>query len=164
MSLGQPTDFQKSIVNKAMALRGQIITSFGQVEFLLADFSVKAKVQLPYKVKNRILAAKTIVAEDAKFREYSSELTPLADQLAAYEDIRNFMAHGFLSIHTDLKNQHILEYRMYVRTTKDKFKLEIVQTTLDRLSVAERDITQYTQKIVTLFHRIYIERGLEKAD
>lgn len=161
MDLEQPTDFQKSIMNKAMTLRGQIITSFGQVEFLLADFSVKARIQLPYKIKNRILAAKTIVAEDGKFKGYAAEFTPLANQLVAYEDIRNFMAHGFLSIHTDLKNQHMLEYRMYIRTTKDQFKLEIVQTTLERLFGAERDITQYTQKMVTLFHRIYIECGLE---
>jgi hypothetical protein len=122
-------------------LRGQIITSFAQVEFLLADFSVKTRLLLPYKIKNRIQAVKDIIAHNATFKSYEAELTPLADQLVSFEDLRNFMAHGFLSIHTDKINQHMLEYRLYIRTNKDKFQLETVQTTLDKLLADERAIT-----------------------
>ncbi len=35
-------DEQKALVDEALFLRGRIIASYSQVEFILADFSVKA--------------------------------------------------------------------------------------------------------------------------
>jgi hypothetical protein len=45
-----PTELQKSLVDEAMFLRGRIVTSYSQVEFLLADISVKLDVKFPYRV------------------------------------------------------------------------------------------------------------------
>ena len=42
----EPTELQKSLIDEATYLRGRIITSYSQIEFLLADISVKRKRDL----------------------------------------------------------------------------------------------------------------------
>jgi hypothetical protein len=55
-----PTQLQKSLIEEATYLRGKILTSYAQVEFLLADLSVKLDLRFPYLIKDRIKAAKRI--------------------------------------------------------------------------------------------------------
>jgi len=62
-------------------LRGKIITSYAQVEFLLADLSVKLNVRFPFKIKDRIRAAKE-VAERPGYGKYKDEPHEICDRLA----------------------------------------------------------------------------------
>ena len=54
----EPSEFQKSLIEQVTYLRGRIITSYAQVEFLLADISVKLDLRFPYRISDRIKAAK----------------------------------------------------------------------------------------------------------
>jgi hypothetical protein len=45
----EPTNRQKSLVDEALYLRGRIVASYAQVEFLLADISVKLDLRFPFQ-------------------------------------------------------------------------------------------------------------------
>ena len=55
------TDFQKALKEEVCFLRGQIITGYSMVEFILADISVRLDLKFPYLIEKRIKAAKQIV-------------------------------------------------------------------------------------------------------
>jgi hypothetical protein len=54
--------------------------------------------------------------------------------------------------------------RMYERTGDGQFELMQASSTRERLLAAANDINEYTGKVIRLFHRIYLEQGLEKAN
>ena len=110
----QPSDLQKSLIEEATFLRGKILTSYAQVEFLLADLSVKLDLKFPYRIQDRIKAAKRI-SERPGFETYKDELATVCDQLLEYDEIRNLMAHGFLMLTTDKKGNHKFDMRLYQR-------------------------------------------------
>lgn len=156
-----PTDEQKRLVDEALFLRGRIIASYSQVEFLLADISVKLDLRFPYRIKDRIKAAKSIVERDG-YQTYKKELEEICDQLLKYDEIRNFMAHGFLSLIVDRKGNHQFEFLRYERREEGKFDLMQGKTEVARLREAANDITGYTERAVNLFRRIYLDKQLEK--
>lgn len=156
-----PTDLQKALVDEALFLRGRIIASYSQVEFLLADISVKLDLRFPYRVKDRIKAAKRI-AEREGYEKYKAELEAICDQLLGFDDIRHFMAHGFLTLTTDRKGNHQFEFLRYEGEGEGKFKLLQGTTEVPRLRAAADDITKCTERAVELFRTIYREKELEK--
>jgi hypothetical protein len=54
-------EFQKALTKEAVYLRGQIITGYSLIEYVLADISVRLDLKFPYRIKDRIKAAKKIV-------------------------------------------------------------------------------------------------------
>jgi hypothetical protein len=109
-----PSELQKSLIEDATYLRGKILTSYAQVEFLLADLSVKLDLKFPYRIQDRIKAAKRI-SERPSFETYKDELAAVCDQLLEYDEIRNLMAHGFLMLTTDKKANHKFDMRLCQR-------------------------------------------------
>jgi hypothetical protein len=156
----EPTELQKSLVDEALFLRGRIIASYSQVEFLLADISVKLDLRFPYRIKDRIKAAKRI-AERPGYESYKNELEQLCDELLMYDEIRNFMAHGFLSLTTDRSGNHQFEFLRYERDGEGQFSLLSGKTEIPRLRDAAEHITVYVRNAVKLFEKIYKEQKLE---
>jgi hypothetical protein len=153
------SDLQKKVVNDAAYFRGCILTSYAQVEFLLADISVKLDLKFPYLISKRIKAVMQI-AERPGYEIYKDDLQSVCDELLQYDEIRNFMAHGFLIVTTDLEGQNLLEYQMYQRVG-EHFNHVLIQTNLTMLERAANDVTRYVERAVRLFGRIYTERKLE---
>jgi hypothetical protein len=58
---------------ESLYLRGLIVASYSQIEFLLADISVKLDLKFPYLIKDRFKAAKRI-GEREQFAMYKGEL------------------------------------------------------------------------------------------
>lgn len=156
----EPSELQ-SLIEEATYLRGKILTSYAQVEFLLADLSVKLDLRFPYRIQNRIKAAKTI-SERPGFEDYKEELATVCDQLLEYDEIRNLMAHGFLMLTTDKKGNHKFDMRLYQRASKDAFNLLEIETSIPRLRAGAEHIGEYVTRAVALFGRIYLEQKLEK--
>ncbi|TQF27429.1 hypothetical protein UNPF46_30660 [Bradyrhizobium sp. UNPF46] len=148
-------------MDEALFIRGRIIASYSQVEFLLADISVKLDLRFPYRIQDRIKAAKRI-ADREGYGAYKAELEAICDQLLVYDEIRHFMAHGFLTLTTDRKGNHQFEFLRYEREGEGKFNLLQGKTEVTRLRAAADDITEYTGRAIELFRRIYLENGLEK--
>ena len=76
-----PSEFQKALVEEATYLRGLfILRSYSQVEFLLADISVKLDLRFPYLIKRRINAVRAI-ADREGYEVYKDELNKVCDDL-----------------------------------------------------------------------------------
>ena len=161
-TMTEPTQLQKSLVDEALFLRGRIIASYSQVEFLLADISVKLDLRFPYLVKDRIKAVKRI-SEREGYEVYKEDLERMCDDLLRYDEIRQFMAHGFMSLTTDRKDNHQFEFLRYQREGDGEFTLLRATTTVTRLREAVEDLALYVSNAVKLFERIYRERKLETA-
>jgi hypothetical protein len=155
-----PEDWQKSLIQEMTYIRGRIITSYAQVEFLLADIAVKLELKFPYPIDKRIKAVKRI-AEREGYEAYKAELEQVCDDLLIYNELRTFMAHGFVSLITDPAGNHLYELLMYERRGEGVFGLMRAQTTRPKLQDAAEDITKYVSAVVKLFERIYLEKKLE---
>jgi hypothetical protein len=156
----EPTEQQKSLVDESFYLRGRIIGSYAQVEYLLADISVKLDLRFPYLIDARIKAARRI-AEREGYQIYKDELDGVCDELLRYDEIRHFLAHGFLSLTTDKKGNHQFEFLRYQRDGEGKFTRLAAKTTIERLRQAADDIGQYVSQVIRLFEKIYREQKLE---
>ncbi len=156
----EATENQKLLVDEALYLRGRIVAAYAQVEFLLADISVKLDLQFPYLIDARIKAVRRIT-ERAGYELYKAELDRVCDELLRYDDIRHFMTHGFLSLTVDRNGNHQFEFLRYQRVGEGKFTLLNGKTTIERLREAADDIGQYVSHVIRLFERIYREKKLE---
>jgi hypothetical protein len=155
-----PPDWQKHLVDESLYLRGRIIASYSQVDFLLADLSVKLDLKFPYLIKDRIKAAKRI-AEREPFAKYKPELDRLCDELLDFDEVRNFLSHGSLTLNVDEAGNHQFEYLIYERSNGN-FTLMGGTTTIERLRAAAEDIDTYTGQVLQLFRRIYWEQKVEE--
>lgn len=157
--MDEPEDWQKSLIEESLYLRGRIVGSYSQVEFLLADISVKLDQKFHYQIKNRVKAARKI-GDRQQFAAYRDELNAICDRLAAFEDVRHFLAHGFMTLHVDKKKQHQFQYRMY-QNDHDSFVQMGGTTTIEQLRQAAEDITSFVEHAMALFKQIYSEQKLE---
>lgn len=159
--MAEPSELQKSLVDEMTYLRGRILTSYAQVEFLLADISVKLELKFPYLINARIKAVSRI-AEREGYEAYKADLDRVCNELLQYDELRTYMAHGFLTLTTDKKDNHLFELLMYQRESAGAFRLMKAKTTVPQLRDAAEHITGYVQNVVKLFGRIYLEKNLEK--
>jgi hypothetical protein len=160
--MAEPEDWQKKLIDESLYLRGRIIASYSQIEFLLADISVKLDLKFPYLIKDRIKAAKRI-GEREQFARYKTDLDTVCDELLEFDEMRNYMSHGFLTLHVDLVGNHQFEYRMYQRGP-DGFALMGGTTTIERLRGAAQHLTAYVERAIDLFKRIYKEQKVEPVN
>ncbi|MGZ9112382.1 MAG: hypothetical protein ACXW3X_15215, partial [Rhodoplanes sp.] len=96
-------------------------------------------------------------------RTLEDDLARICDELLQFDEIRTFMAHGWLSATFDRKENHELEYRMYERDGEGKFNLVMIRTTVLYLQNAADVITKFVTDAVALFRRIYLEKQIEKG-
>lgn len=151
---------QKALVDECIYLRGRIITAYSQVEFILADISVILDLNFPYLISKRIAAAKAI-AERQGYESYRDELRNICDGLAEFDDIRVFMAHGWVSAEIDHQGNNKIEFLRYERLGDGQFQLMRGGTDVAKLRQAAEDITQYSERTLRLFRRIYSDKNLE---
>ncbi|MGO9401567.1 MAG: hypothetical protein ACLP19_27555 [Xanthobacteraceae bacterium] len=156
----EPTEQQKALVDEALYLRGRIVASYAQVEFLLADISVKLDLRFPYLIDARIKAVRRIAERDG-YQSYKDELDRVCEDLLRYDEIRHFMTHGFLSLTMDRKGNHQFEFLRYQRDGEGKFTLLSGKTSIERLRQAADDIGEYVSHVIRLFESIYREKELE---
>jgi len=151
------------LVDECIYLRGRIITSYSQVEFILADISVILDLKFPYIISKRIKAAKAI-ADRPGYEAYRDELHSVCDGLSEFDEIRVFMAHGWVSAELGKNGTNIIEFLRYERTGAGQFQLMRGGTDVARLRQEAEDITQYTERTLALFRKIYAEKGLEHGE
>jgi hypothetical protein len=128
-------DENKVLVNHAVYLRGNIITSYAHIEFLLADICLKAwqlpeyahfAGAFPYKTDSRIKAARALFEGEGPLKQYREGIQPALDELLDFEELRHFVAHGLLIVNATL------EYRLY-RTTKQGTAIAFMETSASDL-------------------------------
>ena len=80
---------------------------------------------------------------------------------AGVNDIRLFMAHGWVSAELGAEGTNIIEFFRYERTGEGQFQLMRGRTDVARLREAADDIEKYSNRTLTLFRKIYEDKGLE---
>jgi hypothetical protein len=151
-------EFQKALVDEALFLRGQIIAGYSMVEYVLADVAVRLDLKFPYLIKDRIKAAKEI-ADRQGYEPYRHDIHRVCDELLRYDDLRNFMAHGIMSLKTD--NQ--FELRRFERHRK-AFRRRTLELSVEDLRRSAGEINKYTQDAYAVFKKFYLEQAVETFD
>jgi hypothetical protein len=150
----------RNLVDEALYLRGRIVASYSQVEFLLADLISKLEDRFAYRIESRIKGVRKI-AELPGYEAYRKDLHRLSDELLIYDELRHFMAHGFMRMDVGKENTHRFEFLRYVREGERKFELMSARTDIVRLRQAVADIGGYVNEVINMFERIYREKKLE---
>jgi hypothetical protein len=88
-------------------------------------------------------------------------LQNVCDGLSGFDEIRVFMAQGWVSAEVGKQGNNIVEFLRYERVGDGQFQLMRGGTDIARLRQAAEDITQYCEKVLRLFRKIYAERDLD---
>jgi hypothetical protein len=157
-------EFQKALVDEALCLRGKIINAYSAVEYLLADVAVRLDLKFPYRIKNRIKAAKEI-ADRQEYEPYRHDIHRVCDELLRYDDLRNFMAHGILSLLID-RNQtsYKVELRRFEREGEGKFRRRTLVLSVEDFRKSASEIVRYTDDALAVFKKFYLEEDVETFD
>lgn len=150
----------RKLVDEAIYLRGRIIAGYAQVEFLLADLISKLEDRFAYRIESRVKGVQKI-AEMPGYETYRYDLRRLSDELLIYDELRHFMAHGFMRAEMDRVGNHRFELLRYTREGEGKYELKIGSIDIPRLKQAADDINSYVTDVMNLFERIYREKKLE---
>ena len=150
----------RNLIDEAIYLRGRIIASYAQVEFLLADLISKLEDRFAYRIESRIKGVRKI-AEMPGYKSYRYDLNRLADELLIYDELRHFMAHGFMRAEVDRAGNHRFQLLRYTREGDGKYELIQSTTDITRLEQAVNDIGSYVNEVMNLFERMYREKKLE---
>jgi hypothetical protein len=150
----------QNLIDEAIYLRGRIIAGYAQVEFLLADLISKLEYRFAYRIESRIKGVRKI-AEMPEYEAYRYDLNRLADELLIYDELRQFMAHGFMRAEVDKVGNHRFQLLRYTREGEGKYELMQSTTDIPRLKQAVSDIGSYVGEVMNLFERMYREKKLE---
>jgi hypothetical protein len=162
----------KELVNHAVYLRGNIITSYAHIEFLLADICLKAwqlgeyahlAGAFPYKTDSRIKAVRALFEGEGPLKPHREGIQPALDKLLSFEELRHFVAHGLLIVTPMPPSDAMLQYRLY-RTTKLGTAIAFMETSASDLDDVALEIGTLLNKMLTTFRRIYFDLGFELED
>jgi hypothetical protein len=166
------SDDAKAIVNHAVYQRGNIITSYAHIEFLLADICLKAwqledykhlAGKFPYSVDSRIKAARLLFDTEGPMKKHRDGVQPALDRLLDFEERRHFFAHGLLIVTPMPPDDAMLQYRLY-RTTKQGTAIAFFETSASDLDEVALEIGNLQTELLLAFRRIFSELGLELED
>jgi hypothetical protein len=159
---GDLPEWKTSLVDRATYCRGRIITSFAQCEFLLADLAEKVDGRFVYLLKDRVKVARSLTEKSGPFNQYAEDLIPMAEKLLEWDDVRNFLVHGFMMFISDAAGRHLIEYRRYNRVSKEAYELTKWLVTVEDLERAKDHINALAIVMVETMKRIYVEQKLEE--
>jgi hypothetical protein len=153
--------FQKALTDEACFLRGQIITGYSMVEYVLADISVRLDLKSPYRIKDRIKAAKKIVNRP-EYGAYRNDFHRVCDELLRYDDLRNFMAHGIMVLETSPdQTTHRFVMQRYERLATGKFRRLTLEFSVEALRGQANEMLTYLSDAYAVFHKFYNEQAVE---
>ena len=164
-------DAEETWLKVAHLLRGAIITQFAHVEFMFADLYFRAlrhpeyrsmPVRMPYRVKERIARVKQLATMSGPISAYGPELLGVADGLAEFENLRQYMAHGNMTIRFDANPPSIF-FSMYDQPKGSGPVLRVMQTTHADLSEQSIRVGKYDNRVIALFYRIFTEIPLDSV-
>jgi hypothetical protein len=154
-------EFAKALTDEACCLRGQIITGYSMVEYLLADILMRLDLKFPYLIEERIKAAKKIV-DRPEYAAYRDDFHRVCDELLRYDDLRNFMAHGYLSLDIDRdQTSHKFTMRLYERAEPGKYRCLRRDFPVEDFRKVAGEMVKYTHEAYAVFDKFYTEQALE---
>lgn len=162
------------IADAATEDRGWIVNSFAQVEFLLADLTLRCRrfpeyndltSRLPYRLESRIRAVRGLCSTRGPLTPYAARIGVLLDRLEQAEDLRHFIVHGFSSVHiARLSDDVAIQFRRFDPDKTDTERLRELWFRPQQLHQERLDANAFAQTAVQLFADMYLTLGLEKHE
>ena len=116
---------QKSGYDKAQRaaqmLRGEVIDLFAQAEHAVNEVLIHAatlpeykalKPAFPYLMGQKLQRLRKLMTEVGPLRAHANKVAPLIDNLASFEELRHFMAHGIVEVALKQSGEPIYVFRM----------------------------------------------------
>ena len=95
-------------------------------------------------------------------RKYESRICGLVDEIMIFEEMRHFMAHGWMMLKYS-KDQNFIEMRMYDQVKSEPLKLEIRQFSIEQMRSLSDDASDFVGRMLNLFREIYLTEKLENS-
>jgi len=163
----------KAMIEDCQRLRGWLINSFAQVEFLLGDLPCRAwelpeyaRMREPVSIvaKNRMKQTRALLEAPGPLAEYAERLLPLLDRFERYDQVRNFIAHGFCSFDLVPRTREMaMRFRQYVPKKGAAPELLELYLLPKELSDARDEWVRIAAGVVQACHEIYLRFGLEEG-
>ena len=162
-------DPEETFLHTVHLLRGAIITQFAHVEFMFADLFFRAlrrpeygslPATMPYRVKERIARVKQLATMDGPISAYAPKLLQVADVLVEFENLRQYMAHGNLTVEFDADPPAVF-FQVYDKPKGSGPVLRIMRTGCADLNEQSIRVGLYANEVVALFYRIFTEIPLD---
>lgn len=158
-------DDEESYLKASHLIRGEIISKYASVEFMMADLYFRAirlteyshlPIKLPYQVKRRINTLKKLALMNGPIERYRAEILGMSDRFLEFEDIRQFMAHGNMFARFGTSAPY-LECFVYDQPKNSGPILKHTIFTLDQLARQSISLGVYTDDAVNLFYKMCTE-------
>lgn len=171
MSDREATDLQKAVIDEAFFLRGRIVSHYSHAEFLLGDFAVKCHAlglyrpnnfKFPYRLESKLAAVREISQTVDIMKKYEGRIGGLINQIMMFEEMRHFMAHGWMMLKYN-KVQNLIEMRMYDQAKNEPLKLQIREFSIDQMRSFSEAASKFVEEVMHLFREIYLTEKLETS-
>lgn len=164
-----PEGWQEQLED-AQRLRGWIVNSFAQVEFLLGDLILRCREfpayeehtrTLPHGASDRIARVRTILNRSGPLDPDANDILAILDHLAAQQDTRNLLVHGFATaLHTSSEEMGFHFQKFHRQPGRHDARL-IRTFTLDGLRREREDQTAFAEAAVGRFQAMHRRMGWE---
>lgn len=162
-----PPDWQAQ-VEEGQGLRGWVVNSFAQVEYLIGDLLLRCRAfaeyeehtrTLPHGAADRIRKITAMLASPGPLDPEADEIRTVLDQLAARQDIRNLMVHGFCTILHTSANKLGFHFQKFHRQSGRQDARLIRTLTLDQLRNERDGQAAFATAALKLFAHIHDRFG-----
>jgi hypothetical protein len=162
-------------IQSIMDARGYTITSYAQVEWYLAKLILEGKEYEQYQqidpsfsqdAKTRADKVKAMLKVDGPFSPYADKLTKAVDEVLAFEELRNYAAHGLLvrpdpddfSLSSKI---HLRRFKMFKGGKLDDASRTL---TLKEYTDEQAALTKAAKSFFSIVQKIWKELGLKNLD
>ena len=160
-------------IEECQRLRGWLINSFAQIEFLIGDLPCRAweipeyaEMKQPVSIvaKNRMKQTRSLLEAPGPLASYAERLVPLLDRFERYDQARNFIAHGFCSFDFVPRTREVaMRFRCYVPRKGQPPELLELYMLPGELGAARDEWVPIAEQVVAICHEIYLRFGLENG-
>lgn len=158
------------LIDEGQELRGWIVNSFAQVEYLLGDLILRCRAypeyeaqtrSLPHGATDRIVRVRKIVDKAGPLANDRDELVAVLQHLEDQQDTRNLLVHGFASVLHTPAGELSFHFQKFHRHP-DRIDARLVRTfSLDQLRSERERQAAFAEVAVDLFQRIHNRQGWE---
>jgi hypothetical protein len=159
------TNQKKRFIDRANRLRGVLVGSYSQVEFLLGHLWVSMEPfdiqrgNFPYRAETRLKEARRMfeIAGSPLF-PYRDRALGILSELELHERNRHFMAHGYMDLKETKTGDPDVHVRCY-RPKPDDPNEEEIRWTLNQMEAEAKKATDVCGRWMRLHYDIHAQLG-----
>lgn len=158
----------REAIERYQTLRGWIVGSYSQVEFLMADTIVRAQSipdydHLPktptFNVTKRVKRFRDLVESPGPISIHAEDLRGVVDRWERTEDIRHFLVHGFATFRWTRSGDMMMTFRRYMPDLDADDPFREMHFRLDTLQAFRDRIGTETNIAVGVFEQMHQTLG-----